>query len=121
TISTTLPDHEVFRYTLAGPVDAAGRPVYTLNDLRAVQDSVVEREFRRVPRVGDVEGRGGTAKRYEVHPDPDRLRQVGVSFQQLQGAVASANHNVVGHVIEGPAALDVRGAGLSGGGADPPA
>jgi Cu/Ag efflux pump CusA len=121
TISTILPEHEIFRYTLAGPVDAAGRPVYTLNDLRAVQDSVVEREFRRVPRIGDVESRGGTVKRYEVHPDPDRLRRYGVSFKQLQGAIASANHNVGGHAIEGPAALDVRGVGLFGGGEDPTA
>jgi cobalt-zinc-cadmium resistance protein CzcA len=69
-ISTILPEHEVFRYTLAGPVDAGGRPVYTLNDLRAAQDSVVEREFRRVPRIMDVSSTGGTVKRYEVHPDP---------------------------------------------------
>jgi Cu/Ag efflux pump CusA len=121
TISTGLPEHEVFRYTLAGPVDAAGRPVYTLNDLRAVQDSVVEREFRRLPRVVDVEGRGGTVKHYEVRPDPDRLRQFGVSLKQLQAAIASVKHNVGDYVIQGPAALGVRGVGLFGGGEDPTA
>jgi RNA polymerase sigma factor (sigma-70 family) len=119
-ISAALPEHEVFRYTLAGPVDAAGRPVYTLNDLRVVQDWVVEREFRRVPRVADAEGRGGAVKRYEVHPDPERLRRFGISLNQLQGAVANANHNVGGdYLIQGDIALNVRGVGLFGGGEDP--
>jgi RNA polymerase sigma factor (sigma-70 family) len=122
TISTILPAHEVFRYTLAGPVDAAGRPVYTLNDLRAVQDWVVEREFRRVPRVVDVESRGGTVKRYEVQPDPSRLHRFGVSLKQLQAAIANANQNVgADYVVQGPAALNVRGAGLFGDGKDPTA
>jgi hypothetical protein len=58
-------------------------------------------------------------KRYEVHPDPDRLRRFGVSLKQLEGAIASANHNVGGQVVEGPMALDVRGVGLFGGGEDP--
>jgi RNA polymerase sigma factor (sigma-70 family) len=122
TISTALPEREVFRYTLASPVDAAGRPVYTLNDLRAVQDWVVEREFRRLPRIVDVDSRGGTVRRYEVHPDPARLGQFGVSFKQLQGAIASANHNVGGdYVNQGDIALSVRGVGLIRGGEGPTA
>jgi Cu/Ag efflux pump CusA len=120
TISTILPECEVFRYTLAGPEDGDGRPVYTLHDLRALQDWVVEREFRRVPRVAGVEGRGGAVKRYEVHPDPDRLRRFGISLKQLQGAIANANRNVGGDdLIQGDIALNVRGIGLFGGGEDP--
>jgi Cu/Ag efflux pump CusA len=119
-LGTLLPEHEVFRYTLAGPAGPGGRPVYTLSDLRAVQDSVQERAFRRVPRIADVQGRGGTVKRYEVHPDPDRLRQFGISWKQLQGAIANANQNVGGDfIIQGQAALNVRGVGLLGGGEDP--
>ena len=50
--------------------------IYTLNDLKALQDWVLEREFRRVPRIIDVTSSGGTVKRYEIHPDPDRLKQL---------------------------------------------
>ena len=52
---------EVLRYTLESPTDpVTGEPVYTLNDLQAVQDFVVERELRRVPGVAGVSGVGGS-------------------------------------------------------------
>ncbi len=119
-LTSGLPsDSEVFRYTLDGPTGADGCPLYTLNDLRALQDAVIEREFRRVPRVSDTAGRGGSVKRYEVRPDPDRLRQFGISLQQIQEALANANRNVGGDFAIAGAALNVRGVGLFGGGEDP--
>src|SRR5262245_7288029 len=90
-ISPASPIGEILRYTLKCPQDAFGRPVYTLNDLKALQDTTVQREFLRVPRIAGVVSSGGTLKRYEVHPDPDRLRQYGISLQQLQTALGAAN------------------------------
>ena len=55
------------------PRTPTGRDVYTLNDLKALQDWTLEREFRRVPRIADVTSFGGTVKRYEIHPDPGPL------------------------------------------------
>jgi heavy metal efflux system protein len=75
-LSPETPTGEIYRYTLNSPKDAAGRDVYTLNDLKALQDWVLEREFRRVPGIIDVTSSGGTVKRYEVHPDPDRMKQM---------------------------------------------
>jgi Cu/Ag efflux pump CusA len=115
-LSTVLPGHEVFRYTLAGPAGAEGRPVYTLSDLRALQDRVIKRELQRVPRILDVEGRGGTVKRYEVHPDPNRLRQYGISPKQLRAALANGNGD---DAIAGPMVLGVRDGGGFGGGENP--
>src|SRR5262249_33641432 len=83
-LSNALPRREVFRYTFASPKDMFGHDIYTLHDLKALQDWVLEREFRRVPRVAGVEGWGGTVKRYEVHPDPDRLRRYGVTLRQVE-------------------------------------
>ncbi len=42
---------------------------------RPMQDWVLEREFRTVQRIVDVASFGGTVRRYEVQPDPDRLRR----------------------------------------------
>src|SRR5437764_5492462 len=92
-ISPASPIGEILRYTLENPRDAAGRPVYTLNDLKALQDSVIARELLRVPRIAGVTGSGGTVKRYEVHPDPARLLDKGVSLAQLQQALGNANAN----------------------------
>src|SRR5215470_2998138 len=119
-ISPETPTGEIFRYTLQSPKDALGRDIYTLNDLKALQDWVLEREFRRVPRIIDVTSSGGTVKRYEIHPDPDRLKLFGITLQQIQNTLANANANVGGdYVIQGPVAANVRSIGLIGGGLDP--
>src|SRR5262249_25961658 len=119
-ISPESPTGEIYRYTLRSPRDGAGNDIYTLNDLKALQDWVLEREFRRVPRIVDVSSSGGMGKRYEIHPDPDRLRRYGITLAQVQAAISNANANVGGdYVIQGHVALNVRSFGLFGGGLDP--
>ncbi len=119
-ISPESPTGEIFRYWLRAPKDAAGRNIYTLNDLKALQDWVLEREFRSVKRVVDVTSWGGTVRRYEVQPDPDRMRRYGITLAQLQNALANSNATVGGDYLkQGDVALTVRSVGLFGGGEDP--
>src|SRR5262249_14914480 len=119
-ISPVTPTGELVRYTLASPKDSAGRDLYTLTDLKAIQDWTLEREFKRVPGVIDVVSFGGTVKRYEVRPDPDRMQGHGIALAQLQNAIASSNANVGGdYLFQGPNVLNVRGLGLFGAGRDP--
>ncbi|MEO2091159.1 MAG: efflux RND transporter permease subunit, partial [Gemmataceae bacterium] len=93
-ISPASPVGEIVRYTLVNPSDpATGKPGYTLSDLKAVQDYTLQRELLRVPRVAGVTGVGGTVKRYEVQPNPARLKQYGISLGQLQAALGAANAN----------------------------
>jgi cobalt-zinc-cadmium resistance protein CzcA len=111
---------EIFRFTLRCPKDALGHDVYTLNDLKALQDWLVERQFRRVPGVIDVTSFGGTVKRYEIQPDPERLKRYGITLNQLANALANSNANVGGdYLIQGPTAKMVRCRGLIGSGYDP--
>jgi cobalt-zinc-cadmium resistance protein CzcA len=120
TISPESPTGEIYRYILKTPKDASGHEVYTLNDLKAMQDWVLEREFRTVPRIVDVTSFGGTVRRYEVQPDPDRLRRYGVTLAQLQTSLANSNATVGGdYVNQGQVAMTVRSVGLFGGGVDP--
>ncbi len=86
-ISPESPTGEIFRYILKVPKDASGKEIYTLNDIKALQDWVLERELRRVPRVVDLTSFGGTVRRYEVQPDPDRLRRYGITLAQLQATL----------------------------------
>ena len=119
-ISPQSPTGEILRYTLVNPKDAAGRPIYDLNDLKSLQDYTLERQFRRVAGVADVVSYGGTVKRYEVHPDPARLQRYGIALQQLKDAISSNNANVGGEYIrQGEAVQAVRGLGLIGQGEDP--
>ena len=120
TLSPTSPTGEILRYTLSSPKDAAGRDLYTLNDLKALQDWVLEREFRRVPRIIDVVSSGGTVKRYEIHPNPEQLLNYGITLEQLQDAITKSNANVGGnYLFEGENVLNVRAIGLIGLGQDP--
>src|SRR5512136_1412519 len=57
---------EVFRYRLKGPG-------YSLAEIKAAQDWILERQFRRVPGVIDVTSFGGETKQYQVAVDPNRL------------------------------------------------
>jgi heavy metal efflux system protein len=119
-ISPASPTGEILRYTLRSPKDALGRSIYTLNDLKSLQEGLLERELLRIPRIAGVVGAGGTVKRYEVQPDPDRLRQYGISLQQLASAVGAGNANGSGdNLIQGQTNLVVRSVGLYGGGRDP--
>jgi cobalt-zinc-cadmium resistance protein CzcA len=119
-ISPESPTGEIYRYVLKNPKDRAGQELYTLNDMKALQDWVMEREFRTVQRIVDVGSFGGTVRRYEVQPDPDRLRRYGVTLMQLQNAIQNSNATVGGdYVNQGEVAMTVRSVGLFGGGADP--
>ncbi len=119
-ISPESPTGEIFRYILKVPKDASGKDVYTLNDIKALQDWVLERELRRVPRVVDLTSFGGTVRRYEVQPDPDRLRRYGITLPQLQSTLQNANATVGGdYITQGQVAMTARSIGLFGGGLDP--
>src|SRR5262249_41352536 len=92
----------------------------TLNDVKALQDWVLQREFLRIPRIAGVVGSGGTVKRYEVHPDPERMQKYGITLSQLQNALAAANSNAGGdYLVQGHTVQVVRGIGLIGAGQDP--
>src|SRR5438132_8779129 len=119
-ISPESPTGEIYRYILKVPKDRTGRDIYTLNDIKALQDWVLEREFRTVPRIADVTSFGGTIRRYEIQPDPDRLRRYGITLPQLQAALTNSNATVGGDYLnQGQVALTVRSVGLFGGGVDP--
>lgn len=119
-IAPTSPVGEIYRYWLRNPIDANGKEIYSLTDMKSLQDWTLEREFRRVPRIADVVSFGGRVKRYEVQPDPDRLRRFDITLDQLQDAIASSNMNAGGdYLMQSQSVQVVRGLGLIGDGVDP--
>ena len=112
-LSPWSPTGEIVRYVLEGPS-------YTLNELKSVQDWVVNRCFKTVPGVIDVTGFGGTVKQYQVLVDPLKLNHYGISLQQLQDAISNSNANVGGDILTlGSQSHNVRGIGLLGKAIDP--
>lgn len=101
------PVGEIFRYTLQ-----ASRG-YPLVELKALEDWVVERQFRTVPGVVDVNGFGGPTKQYQVLIDPVKLRSYGITLNQVFTALSNGNQNAGGSYIEhGPELYIVRGLGF---------
>src|SRR5262249_13867244 len=119
-ISPMSPIGEIYRYVLKSPKDAAGNDVYSLTDLKALEDWTLTRQFRRIPRIVDVVGVGGMVKRYEVQPDPERLRKYNITLSQLEDAIQASNANAGGDYLFQPHSVQVvRGLGLIGDGVDP--
>jgi cobalt-zinc-cadmium resistance protein CzcA len=119
-ISPMTPTGELIRYTLSSPKDRNGNDIYTLADLKSTQDWVLERAFRRLPLIADVGSYGGKVKRYEISPDPDRLRRYGITLAQVTNAVSNSNANLgAGFLTQGAVAMNVRTLGLFGRGKDP--
>lgn len=119
-ISPASPIGEIYRFTLTSPKDAGGNDIYTLNDLKSLLDWTVARELQRVPGIAGVVTCGGTVKRYEIRPDPDRMRQYGVTLNDLEKAISESNANVGGGLIrQGGSVKVIRAVGLIGSGSDP--
>jgi Cu/Ag efflux pump CusA len=119
-ISPASPIGEIYRYTLRTPKDALGNEIYTLNDLKALEDFLIERHFRRVPRIIDISSFGGTVKRYEIQPDPERLKRYNITLAQIQTTLANGNGNVGGDfLMQGRTSMVVRCVGNLGGGKSP--
>src|SRR5882724_10364946 len=97
---------EIYRYRLKGDG-------WNPRDLRTLEDWVVERNLRLVPGVADIVSMGGAIKTYEVNPDLAKLRDYGLSLQQLYTALSRGNANVGGSKVEqGPQQYLIRGLGL---------
>src|SRR6185437_9769273 len=96
-----------FRYTLRAP---AGFPP---EELRALQDWVVEKKFRSVPGVVDVNPFGGLTKQYQVLVNPTKLKSYGLNLQQVFTALQNGNSNAGGGYVEhGSELYVVRGLGF---------
>lgn len=112
-LSPWSPTGEIVRYVLEGEG-------YTTNQLKAVQDWVLNRELRKVPGVIDVTGYGGTVKQYQVLIDTRLLRQYDLTMQQVEDAINRSNANVGGDILTmGSQAHNVRALGILGEGVDP--
>jgi cobalt-zinc-cadmium resistance protein CzcA len=106
-ISPVSPIGEIYRYKLVGPSN------YSVQELKTLQDWVLQRRFRAVPGVVDVTGWGGTTKTFEVQVDLNKLIANGITLPQMLQALNNSNINVGGSTINiGPQVAVVRGVGL---------
>ncbi len=106
-ISPESPIGEIMRYRVVGP------PGYSVTDLKTIEDWMLERRFKAVPGVADVNGWGGKTKTFAVSIDQSKLVAYGLTVPQVLTALNNANINVGGQTVDFSAqSAVVRGIGL---------
>ena len=102
---------EIFQYRLA--VQKGYESKYNPMELRTLQDWVVRREMLGTPGVADINSYGGFVKEYEVAVNPERLRSMGLTLNDIFTALEKNNENTgSAYIDKKPNAYFIRGIGL---------
>jgi cobalt-zinc-cadmium resistance protein CzcA len=102
------PVGQIYWYTLHST-----NPRFDLMELKALQDWVLEKQFKSVPNVVDVVSFGGVTKEYQVRLDPNKLVAYGLNLAQVEQQLSNNNVNAGGSFIEeGLQQVNVRSIGL---------
>src|SRR6516165_6448470 len=100
------PSGLVYRYVLESPDRSP-------QELKTIEDWVIERAYRSVPGVADDSGFGGTVMQYQVLLDPARIYGYHLTVPQVSAALAANNANAGGGFYsQGGQFYYVRGIGL---------
>src|SRR5579884_1057959 len=100
------PSGLVYRYVLQSPDRSP-------QELKTIEDWVLERQYRSVPGVADDSGFGGTVMQYQVLLDPARIFGYHLTVPQVMQALTANNANAGGGFYsQGGQFYYVRGIGL---------
>lgn len=100
------PTGEIYRYTLNSSTKS-------IRELTTIQNWVLDRAFKSVPGVADVNSFGGEEKTFEVSVNPGLLAKYDLSAKDVYNAIQKSNINVGGDVIErNGQSYVVRGIGI---------
>jgi len=100
------PSGLIYRYVLQS-VDRSPQ------ELKTIQDWVLERRYRAIPGVADDSSLGGTTMQFQVSLDPEKLLSYGVSAAQIVQQLSSNNANAGGGFYsQGGQFYYIRGLGL---------
>jgi cobalt-zinc-cadmium resistance protein CzcA len=104
---------EIYQYTL--DTKPGYDSVYSIMELRTIQDWIVKRQLSGIPGVVEINTWGGYLKQYEVAINPKKLRAIGVSVAEIFTALEKNNSVAGGGYIEkNNESYFIRGEGLVG-------
>jgi cobalt-zinc-cadmium resistance protein CzcA len=100
------PSGLIYRYVLQSPDRSP-------QDLKILEDWVVERHYRSIQGVADDSGFGGTTMQYQVLLDPNKLFAYGINVPQVTQQLGNNNANAGGGFYsQGGQFIYIRGLGL---------
>ena len=102
---------EIYQYRLA--VDKGLEDKFNPMELRTIQDWIVRREMLGTPGVADINSYGGFVKQYEIAVNPERLRGMNLTLNDIFQALEKNNENTgSAYIDKKPTAYFIRGIGL---------
>ena len=92
---------QIFWYTIEGR-DENGQPTggWGLDELRSIQDYFVRYALSAAGGVSEVASIGGFVKEYQIQLNPDKLKEYGISLEQVANAVRKTNQETGAKTIE---------------------
>ncbi len=100
------PSGLIYRYVLQSPDK-------TPQELKVIEDWVLERRYRSIQGVAGDSGFGGTTLQYQVQLDPNKLFAYGLTVPQISQQLANNNANAGGGFYsQGGQFYYIRGLGL---------
>jgi cobalt-zinc-cadmium resistance protein CzcA len=112
-ISTGLG--EIYYYVVEYGEGATNKPATReaqLMELKLIHDYVIKPRLRSTPGLAEVNSQGGYEKQILIQPNPEKLKSVGLSFNEIAEAIGENVENAGGSVIQlGGEQVVVRAAG----------
>lgn len=104
---------EIYQYVIH--TEKGYKKKYTPMELRTIQDWIVRRQLLGTEGIADVSSFGGYVKQYEIALNPDKLRSMNISINDVFIALQKNNQNTGGAYIDKkPNAYFIRSEGLIG-------
>jgi len=102
------PVGQIYWYSLQ-----SAKPEYDLMELKALEDWVLEKQFKSVLNVVDVSSFGGITREYQVAIDPNKLVEYALNIGDVEQQLTNNNVNAGGSFIQqGLQQINVRSVGL---------
>src|SRR6266487_3669430 len=109
-ISTGLG--EIFYYNVQYRADATNKPASELDqliELSQIQEYTIKPLLRVVSGIAEINESGGYEKQFVIHPKPERLARVNMTFSELADLVAQNVQNAGGGIVNrGAEQLTIR-------------
>src|SRR5213596_3877764 len=99
-ISTGLG--EIFYYNVQYRPDATNKPATELEqliELSEIQEYTIKPLLRTVPGIAEINESGDYERQFVIHPDPEKLARVNMTFSELANLVAQNVQNAGGGII----------------------
>ncbi|MBL7664292.1 MAG: CusA/CzcA family heavy metal efflux RND transporter [Bacteriovoracaceae bacterium] len=92
---------EIYHYVIDYKEKATGQKrLEQLGEIRSIQDWIVKPRLLTVKGVAEVNTIGGHEKQYLIHPDPSKMAQYGLDWEDIADGIEKVNRNEGGSFVE---------------------